>query len=636
MGTTYEKVIDRWQGLNLRPAAEDGELCYSKNLSGREFPHLCPRAARQRLGPYSSPTAIFGWNGLVVCDNNILYYNGAGIDNVLAGEKQFCVINTKLCIFPDKKYIDLVNNEYKTLEAEAKTRGTVTLTENSIKAELKPTLSAGVQLPAFTVSDSGEQGVWAKFYGTDETAINWSSAGWVKPAGTAKNIITEDLTGQIFIPKISESGKSFSLASAVYAGTTAPEVPAAEENSRGYYGVITGHYRPPMNDGGHATRWYRADIYHIKEGGAKFSDYFRAGDRVSITGATVAANNKKLQLISDISDADNKISFSDNIFSGTADNAEIIIRRPVPELDFVCEANNRLWGCSNADKTIYASALGDPTRWYEFNGAETDSYQVAVASKGDFTGCIAYAGQVLFSKEDAWHRVAGEYPSVFAVYTDNFEGVHKGSHKSLVIMNEILYFKGRSGVYAYSGGQPVLLSHKLGEDKYFDACAGADGMRYYISMKDAQGAWHLFSFEQVHGIWLREDDSDATDFAYEGGVLYMATAEGVFALNSETAEESITWEAVTAESYFGSFRQKFFKTLRLRCEMDKGADLTLRVSFDSGGFSMVKRIAEAGRHILNIPVPDNRADSMQIRLEGSGKAVIKTLAAVFELMSEEV
>ena len=66
----------------------------------------------------------------------------------------------------------------------------------------------------------------------------------------------------------------------------------------------------------------------------------------------------------------------------------------MPELDFLCENENRLWGCKG--DTIYASKLGDPFNWNVFDGVSTDSYAVDVGSAGDFTGCFAYRGYPVF------------------------------------------------------------------------------------------------------------------------------------------------------------------------------------------------------------------------------------------------
>ena len=37
--------------------------------------------------------------------------------------------------------------------------------------------------------------------------------------------------------------------------------------------------------------------------------------------------------------------------------------RRVPDLDYLTECDNRVWGCSGSENVIYACKLGDPTNW---------------------------------------------------------------------------------------------------------------------------------------------------------------------------------------------------------------------------------------------------------------------------------
>lgn len=78
----------------------------------------------------------------------------------------------------------------------------------------------------------------------------------------------------------------------------------------------------------------------------------------------------------------------------------ITLERRVPDLDFVTEQGNRVWGCSKKENTIYACRLGDPTNWYSYRGIAADSYAVSVGSDGTFTGAASCMGYVLFFKEN--------------------------------------------------------------------------------------------------------------------------------------------------------------------------------------------------------------------------------------------
>ncbi|MBO7406917.1 MAG: hypothetical protein J6V14_04745, partial [Clostridia bacterium] len=58
--------------------------------------------------------------------------------------------------------------------------------------------------------------------------------------------------------------------------------------------------------------------------------------------------------------------------------------RKMPQLDYVTESNNRLWGCRYGEQDgqvvneIYASALGDFRNWRKYLGTSQDSYAVSV------------------------------------------------------------------------------------------------------------------------------------------------------------------------------------------------------------------------------------------------------------------
>ena len=74
-------------------------------------------------------------------------------------------------------------------------------------------------------------------------------------------------------------------------------------------------------------------------------------------------------------------------------------------------------------------------------GISTDSYAMTVCSGGDFTGACSHLGYVLFFKEDVIHRIYGTKPANYQLTNVESRGVEKGSEKSLVIVNETLYYK---------------------------------------------------------------------------------------------------------------------------------------------------------------------------------------------------
>ncbi|MCQ4771898.1 hypothetical protein NE579_15845, partial [Intestinimonas massiliensis] len=127
---------------------------------------------------------------------------------------------------------------------------------------------------------------------------------------------------------------------------------------------------------------------------------------MDITGATNPSNNQEGAAIQSV--AYYSITFQDVAFTSETATGGVMVRRKIPDLEYICESENRLWGCEGHN--IHASALGDPTNFFTFAGVSTDSYSVAVGSDGDFTGCAAYSGDVLFFKERVGPDELVEHP----------------------------------------------------------------------------------------------------------------------------------------------------------------------------------------------------------------------------------
>ena len=130
----------------------------------------------------------------------------------------------------------------------------------------------------------------------------------------------------------------------------------------------------------------------------------------------------------------------DTTVNQTVAEGAVTVKRSVPDMDFVIESGNRLWGCKYGyvdGKTvneIYASKLGDFKNWNCFMGISTDSYAASCGTDGQWTGAITHLGYPLFFKENCLHKVYGTFPSNFQIQTTTCRGVQKVS----VFINQIL------------------------------------------------------------------------------------------------------------------------------------------------------------------------------------------------------
>lgn len=357
---------------------------------------------------------------------------------------------------------------------------------------------------------------------------------------------------------------------------------------------------------------------------------FRVGDSVTLSGCTNEENNKTT-VVEELSDDKRELRFLENCF--TNESGTITVKREVPDLDYLCQNENRVWGCKG--DTIYACALGNPFVWYDYRGLSTDSYAVDVGSAGDFTACCSYLGYPVFFKEEHIYKVYGSKPSNFQVMGSATLGVAQGSHNSLAIAGEKLYYLSRTGVTVYSGGTAGNVSSAFGGVTYRNAVAGSDGVRYYISMQNAAGEWHLFVYHPSSGLWVREDSTQALGFAWQGGLYCLSALGDLFLINPAENATGEPENAITSFVEFGDFiesnpNEKGVSRLHLRVELDEQAELTVLIRFDSeGDWHTVKTLHTDRKRSLVLPIVPRRCDHWRLRLEGTGSWRLYSMAREF-------
>ena len=360
---------------------------------------------------------------------------------------------------------------------------------------------------------------------------------------------------------------------------------------------------------------------------------FKAGDAVTMTGCTTEKeNNKDFVIVSVMADT---ITVTDNTFKeATEASTAITIERKIPDMDFICESENRLWGCSSDEQTIYASSLGDPTNFYAYEGLSTDSYALAVGTEGAFTGCCKLTSSVLFWKETKLHKILGSYPAEYSLYTYDIEGLQKGCHKSLQVINEVLFYMGLHGVYAYTGGTPSLISANFGDHAFTDAVAGNDGDSYFLSLREGEDI-HFMVYETRNGIWVREDGTEALDFARIGKDMYFLTSDGtVWLADGREDDPEIEWMAQFTPFYETIEGRKSYSRLMLRLELPKGSWLTAEVRCDGGLWKECGKVVGRENDVVPLRIAVNRCDKFEIRLRGKGPCTILSMLREFRVGSD--
>ena len=381
-----------------------------------------------------------------------------------------------------------------------------------------------------------------------------------------------------------------------------------------------------IENGTFAGEEAKANTIRVK--GENLESMFKPGDGVTIKGCQTHPENDLTIVIREVErdGVDTLLRFYENSFviNEGGDTETITISREMPDLDYICENENRLWGCKG--DTIYACKLGDPTNWNVFDGLATDSYAVDVGSAGSFTGCCRYLGYPCFFKEENIYKVYGSKPSNFQVMGSASLGVERGSGRSLAIAGEILFYLSRTGIVAYTGGTPQSIATPFGTERYKNAVAGSDGIKYYVSMEDSQGQRHLFVYDTRHQMWHREDDTDVFAFAWDTE-LYFLNRQGQIWLSGEARtvpEGAVSEGPVSSWVEFGDYtiqnpNKKTTGKLQLRVELDAGASLTVSMMFDGDGvWRAVKTLETTVKRSFYLPIIPRRSDHYRIKLEGVG------------------
>lgn len=369
-----------------------------------------------------------------------------------------------------------------------------------------------------------------------------------------------------------------------------------------------------------------AEANTIYAAGADWGSRFRVGDAVTISGCSKHTENNLTIIIREIEG--DYMRFYENSFvigGGGDEEAALTVTRAMPETDFLFSNENRLWGCKGDE--IYASKLGDPFNWNVFDGLSTDSYAVSVGSAGDFTAGCSYKGYPCFFKEENIYKVYGDKPSNFQVMGSASLGVEQGSGRSPAIAGETLFYLSRTGIVSYSGGMPVSVNNAFGTNRYSEAVGGSDGVKYYVSMKDAGGIWQLFVYDTQRGMWHREDEREILGFAWDNE-LYMLDAEGrvwLWGSARSVPEGAQIEEPLYSMAEFGDFvdsdpNVKGTSKLQLRIELEAGAEVRVYVQFDSSGkWEKKGELKTTKKRSFILPVIPRRADHMRLKLEGVGQ-----------------
>ena len=613
---TYRDFIEVFGGYNHNLRINDGEFYDMNNLSSSLYPVLAPRKKR---GVYDTPSdkpAGMIWKDsfcyVYVGEDLRLHFKSNEYDYALCHttidkdeERTIVSMGAYAIILPDKIYVNTKSVTKETLE-EGKDYGYIEASYSS--------KNFGVKEVTFDICKA------------DGTVYEVDCTNPEKPT----EIEVEDAEGNIekkTIPNgyvwldtstTPSSLKIYSETSGMWSSvaTTYIKISALgiDKNFEVYDGVkISG-----------------IEVSQLEDLNSSMVIYAKGDGYIVVVG--VMDNHEVIQ---ELTDEDGNITH------------EIKVERLMPTLDFVVESNNRLWGCHYGinDKgepinEIYACKQGDFKNWNCFLGIATDSYYASLGTDGVFTGAISYLGMPTFFKENCIHTVYGDYPATYKIQDIACRGVQRGSHKSLAMVNEVLYYKSRDGICAYNGSLPTDISSVLGEKSYSSAIGCSHKNKYYVSMKDlSTEKFDMFIYDTNKGLWHKEEDFEVKAFCPVDEEIYYITPDGTTIgtlFGTGTIDESpVKWKAETGILGCTTPDKKYVSRISVRLMMDIGTKVVFSIQYDSSGdFIPVCTCVGHNLRTFTLPIRPKRCDHFRLRIEGTGDAKIFSISKTIEQGSE--
>ncbi len=410
------------------------------------------------------------------------------------------------------------------------------------------------------------------------------------------------------------------------------------------------------------SMWVPISTTYVKISAPGIADGFKRGDGITISGITADNVSDAVQaqidsintttIIQSIDEENHNwlvvVGILDQTLQVSGSGVEIV--RQAPYMDYVCEHNNRLWGCRyglnrNGDTVneIYSCKQADFKNWFCYTGISSDSYAVSVGSDERWTGCTPFGNSVLFFKENTIHKLYGTAPSNFQTSDQKVRGIQRGSESSLCFVNEVLFYKSVCDIVAYDGSTPKSISAALGDVKYKNAVFGSINNKLYCNMQDDSGEWHLFVYDISSQTWHREDNLHCKFICRVDTDLYFVDSNnklctftgGGQPANEFESEDDFEWYAETGNIGYSYPDSKYLSKISVRFGKPVTSDFKILIQYDDSKiWSPISALSGHGIKSVSLPILPRRCDHFRLRFEGKGECNIYSITKTIESGSE--
>ena len=625
-GNVARSVVSTFGGINRRARIGDGECADMQNMSSDAYPLLSPRKARivaqKQLTATKTETVkgdagteetvettvhknlngILGDVGFCAVWGTDFYYLGKKIGGIslIDGEKRLVAFGANILIYPDQKYYNTATGDSGAMET--------------------------VETVSGKCSASTEGFLYAEDARITGNAISVNYLRGNKGFACSEVSLAAPVFGEYI------RGDRDRIRGTLLLRINGSKIEYASSGTIERYGNSSEIYL--LTD----IEWSVLPVSCVTVFGlpSDATGYLWSGDNpVEFSGNTVTLKQKgDLSYAFSAYEAEGK-ELSLN-YSWTKSN--------LPRLDYVCALDNRLWGCrygvqagSNEDvNEIYCTKLG---KYNDFTtGTTADAaWTASVGAYGKWTGCIALNGRVLFFKDDKIIRVSGTKPANFQYTEISDIGLQAGCERSMQIIDGVLYYKSRDGVYAYDGSLPTRISDSLGDAQNAKtAVAGSVGGKYYIALDGI-----LYVYDTRTGLWHKEDRQNLRFFTRYNGSLYATIdndivclageADAIFALAE--SEKDVEWSVESGDIGLDSPYQKYYRRLLIRASGETGAEMSVNIVSDGEEQTALDHVFD-GMQTVVLPITTPRCDHMRVKISGRGAVKIYSVSYETETVGD--
>lgn len=338
------------------------------------------------------------------------------------------------------------------------------------------------------------------------------------------------------------------------------------------------------------------------------NDYFKVGQQVKISGASINSNNITAKIINISANA---LHF-DREFTSTTEikNSIITIDPVIPDFSHFLITEDRLFGVDNSKGIFYISALENPFLFFDSPTSKEDAWLVRM--NGTATGIALWKDSIICFTEDGGFRILGYHALNFGLRQLSLNGIKTGCSSSLVRVGDTLYYSSEKGIMKYSGGSDKKISESVLKITDVDS-AVTDGNFVYMLSNN-----RIWVYDTETERWWSENADNITGLFKWNGQIYLNSPEAVY-ITESSLDTDVRWSFELPLLEYQNQKKVIPLYMVINHLENTNCEFTLyskpfgAVTFKNCGSYKIQN-----EGFIKIPLLKSRCNGFKIKVEGKG------------------